>query len=417
MGARERRTRPGARTYLSRNLGEERKREVRRTRKICVWPALFIFLAAVAGGCSAQSEDKKPAEKAGGKPPAAVEAAKATASDIMDGIDVIGSISSKFGADVKSEYTGIVTEVFVTEWVKVKKGDPLARLDTREMDVFLQKTGAAVELAKANLLQAEVAEHRAAREDDRASKLKEAGLITQQNLDDARTEREAAKARIGAARAQLKVAEEDVQQAKTRLSKSMIRSPVEGVVYLRNVNVGDFVGEMGGKPMFRIVDNRVLELTVNVPSGDMAALRVGQPLTFSTDALPNRVFTGKVMFINPMVNEADRSVKVIAEVENKDDSLKGGLFVKGRILTGKRTGVIKVPRTALLTWDVSAKKAEIFVVSGDIARRQAVGTGNMAGDQVEITSGLTAGQMVITRGGFNAKDGDKVNVTRINGEK
>jgi len=390
---------------------------VRRTRRICVWPALFIFLAAVAGGCSAQSEDKKPAEKAGGKPPVAVEATKATASDIVDGIDVIGSLSSKFGADVKSEYTGIVTEVFVTEWVKVKKGDPLIRLDTREIEVFLQKTSAAVELAKANLLQAEVAEHRAAREDDRASKLKEAGLITQQNLDDARTEREAAKARIEAAKAQLKVAEEDVQQAKTRLSKSMIRSPVEGVVYLRNVNVGDFVGEMGGKPIFRIVDNRVLELTVNVPSGNMAALRVGQPLTFSTDALPGRVFTGKVMFINPTVNEADRSVKVVAEVDNNDDSLKGGLFVKGRILTGKRTGVIKVPRTALLTWDVSGRQAEIFVVNGDVARRQTVRTGNMAGDQVEITAGVTPGQMVITRGGFNAKDGDKVNVTRINGEK
>ncbi|HWU37310.1 MAG TPA: efflux RND transporter periplasmic adaptor subunit [Candidatus Acidoferrum sp.] len=390
---------------------------MRRTMKLCVWATLFIFLGAVAGGCSARSEEKKPAEKALGKPPVAVEATKATASDVVDGIDVIGSISPKFGADVKSEYTGIVTEVFVTEWVKVKKGDPLARLDTREMDVLLHKNKATAELAKANLSQAEVAEHRAAREDDRASKLKEAGLITQQNLDDARTEREAAKARIEAARAQLKVAEEDVQQAQTRLSKSLIRSPIEGVVYLRNVNVGDFVGEMGGKPMFRIVDNRVLELTVNVPSGDMAALRVGQPLTFSTDALPGRVFTGKVMFINPTVNEADRSVRVIAEVENKDDSLKGGLFVKGRILTGKRTGVVKVPRTALLTWDVSANQAEIFVVNGDIARRQAVRTGNLASDRVEITAGVTPGQMVITRGGFNVKDGDKVNVTRIDGEK
>ncbi len=380
-------------------------------------PVLVILLGWVAGGCSAQSEEKKTAEKAAGKPPVAVEVAKATASEVVDGIDVVGSTASKFGADVKSEYTGIVTEVFVTEWVKVKKGDPLARLDTREIEVLLQKTGAAVELAKANLLQAEVAENRAAREDDRASKLKEAGLITQQNLDDARTEKEAAKARIEAAKAQLKVAEEDVRQAQTRLSKAMIRSPLDGIVFLRNVNVGDFVGEMGSKPMFRIVDNRILELTVNVPSGDMAAVRVGQPLTFSTDALPGRVFTGKVMFINPTVNEADRSVKVVAEVENKDDALKGGLFVKGRILTGKRTGVIKVPRTALITWDVPTKKAEIFLVTGDIARRQGVGTGNMAGDQVEITSGLTPGQLVITRGGFNAKDGDKVNVTRINGEK
>jgi RND family efflux transporter MFP subunit len=383
----------------------------------------FILITALFSlwmglyGCSAQSEDKRQAEKAASRPPVAVEVTKATASDVVDGIDVVGSLSSKFGADVKSEYTGVVTEVFVTEWVKVKKGDSLAKLDTREIDVFLQKAKAAVEVAKANLLQAEVAEHRATREYDRAFKLKEEGLITQQNLDDARTEREAAKARIEAAKAQLKVAEEDVQQAKTRLSKSLIRSPVNGVVFLRNVNVGDFVGEMGAKPMFRIVDNRILDLTVTVPSGEMAAIRVGQPLTFSTDALPNKAFTGKVMFINPMVNEADRSVKVVAEVDNKDELLKGGLFVKGRILTGKRTGVIKIPRAALLTWDIPAKKAEIFVVNGDVARRQTIRTGNLSGDQVEIASGLAPGQLVITRGGFNVKDGDKVNVTRINGEK
>ena len=114
--------------------------------------ALFIFLWMSIHGCSAQSEEKRPAEKSAGKPPVAVEASKATASDIVDGIDVVGSLSPKFGADVKSEYTGILTEVYVTEWVKVKKGDPLAKLDTREIDVLLQKAKAAVELAKANLL-------------------------------------------------------------------------------------------------------------------------------------------------------------------------------------------------------------------------------------------------------------------------
>lgn len=389
---------------------------MRPSRKKWFWPVLLILLAA-AGGCSTQSEDPKTPAKTAGRPPVAVEVTRAAASDIVDGIDVVGSISPKFGADVRSEYTGIVTEVFVTEWVKVKKGDPLARLDTREIEVQLERSAAAVELAKANLLQAEVAGQRADREYDRARKLKEAGLITQQNLDDAYTEREASKARIKAARAQLKVAEEDVQQVKTRLSKSLIRSPLDGMVYLRNVNVGDFVGEMGAKPMFRIVDNRVLELTVNVPSGDMAAVRVGQPLTFSTDALPGRVFTGKVMFINPTVNEADRSVRVVAEVDNQEDLLKGGLFVQGRILTGKRGGVIKIPRSALLTWDVPGGKAEVFVVEGEIARRLSVRTGKAAGERVEISSGLRPGQMVITRGGFNAKDGDRVNVTRINGEK
>lgn len=385
-------------------------------RKSLAWAALLISLWALHG-CSAQSEERRPAEKAAGKPPVAVEVTPAAASDSVEGIDVVGSLSAKFGADVKSEYTGIVKEVFVTEWVKVKRGDPLASLDTRENEVLLEKARAAVEVARANILQAEVAERRAARELERALKLKEEGLITQQSLDDAGTEREAARARVEAARANLKVAEGDIRHAETRFSKSLIRSPIQGMVSLRNVNVGDFAGEMGGKPMFRIVDNRILELTVTVPSAEMAAVRVGLPLTFSTDALPGRVFTGKVMFINPAVNEADRSVKVVAEVENGDEQLKGGLFAKGRILTGRRAGVLRVPRSALLTWDVEGKKAEVLVVTGDTARRQPVRTGTISGDLVEVSSGLAKGQQVITRGGFNVRDGDRVNVTRVNGGK
>lgn len=378
--------------------------------------ALFALWVGIYG-CSATGEDKKPNEKVGQRPPVAVEVTKVTAANITDGIEVIGTLSSKFGADVKSEYTGIVAEVYVTEWVQVEKGTPLARLDTREGELVLKKAQTAVEIAKANLMQVEVAANRANREYERALKLKEVGLITQQNLDDARTEREAAAVRISAAKAQIQAAEEDVEHAQTRLSKAIIRSPRKGVISWRNVNVGDYVGEMGAKPMFRIVDNRVLELTVTVPSGAMGAVRMGQALTFSTDAIPGKTFAGKVMFINPTVNESDRSVRVVAEVENTPEQLKGGLFVKGQILTGKRTGVIKIPRIALLTWDVAATKAEIFVVNENVAHRRTVRTGNISGDQVEIISGLASGQQVITRGGFNVKDGDKVNVTRVNGEK
>jgi RND family efflux transporter MFP subunit len=368
--------------------------------------ALFAVWMGIYG-CSATGEDKKPNEKVGQRPPVAVEVTKVTAANISDGIEVIGTLSSKFGADVKSEYTGIVAEVYVTEWVQVEKGTPLARLDTREGELVLKKAQTAVEIAKANLMQVEVAANRANREYERALKLKEVGLITQQNLDDARTEREAAAVRISAAKAQIQAAEEDVEHAQTRLSKAIIRSPRKGVISWRNVNVGDYVGEMGAKPMFRIVDNRVLELTVTVPSGEMGAVRIGQPLIFSTDALPGKTFTGKVMFINPTVNESDRSVRVVAEVENTPEQLKGGLFVKGRIMTGKRTGVLKVPRMALLTWDVAGKKGEVLVVKGDMAHRQTIRTGSISGNFVEV----------ITRGGFNVKDGDKVNVTRVNGEK
>jgi membrane fusion protein (multidrug efflux system) len=377
---------------------------------------VLLILWIVFSGCSDKGSNKNPDVKTTGRPPVAVDVIKAATTDFTEGIDVVGSLSPKFSADIKSEYAGIVTEVYVTEWVKVKKGTSLAKIDAREMEILSQKARAAVEMAKANLLQAEVAQNRAEREYDRLVKLKEVGLVTQQNLDDGLTEKEAAAAKMTAARAQLRAAEEDLQHTQMRLSKTLIRSPIDGVVSLRGVNVGDLVGEMGTlKVMFRIINTQILELTVTVPSGEMGTVRIGQSLTFSTDAIPDKTFKGKVMFINPVVNEADRSVKVIAEVENVPEILKGGLFVKGRIITEKRTDILKVPRTALLAWDVAVKKGDLFVVSGETANRRTIHTGTVMGDFVEIKSGLAPGDLVVIRGGFNLKNGDRVIATQVSG--
>jgi multidrug efflux pump subunit AcrA (membrane-fusion protein) len=106
---------------------------------------------------------------------------------------------------------------------------------------------------------------------------------------------------------------------------------------------------------------------------------------------------------------------VIAEVENAQEQLKGGLFVKGRIVTGNRGGILEVPRAALLAWDVAAKKADLFVVNGEIAIRRTVQTGVLMEDFVEITSGLNRGEQVVIRGGFNLRDGDRVAVILSSG--
>jgi RND family efflux transporter MFP subunit len=142
----------------------------------------------------------------------------------------------------------------------------------------------------------------------------------------------------------------------------------------------------------------------------MAALRAGQPVRFSTDAFPGREFDGKVAHINPSVSPGDRSVRVIVEVPNVPEVLKGGLFVKGRIATGGRKGVVQVPRTALLSWNVAARKGEVFVVDNNVARRRGVTTGAVQGDRVEIPSGLRPGETVVTRGAFLLSDGDAVKV-------
>ncbi len=357
-----------------------------------LWLIALVVVAALSSSCS---EPKKAAGETS-RPPVAVDATVVAAASVDDAIDVVGTLSPRFAVDVKSEFTAVVSEVLVTEWVRVAKGQPLARLDTREDE-------ATVEIARAAVLQAQVGETRALRELERAGKLKDVGLITQQGLDDARSAQEAAVAATSAARAQL-------NRAETRLAKSLIRSPMNGVVAYRGVSVGDRVESMGGGPIFRIVDNRLLDLTVQVPSSKSSRLRVGLPLEFTTESIPGRTFSGTVKFINPAVETADRSVRVVAEVPNIEETLRGGTFVKGRILTGSRAAVLQVPRAALVTWDVASGAGEVLVVNGDLAERRPVRTGAASGDTVEISGGLSVGERVITRGGFTLRPGDRVKV-------
>lgn len=341
------------------------------------WVAAIGVAGLVAmGACSSKAKS----EQLGERPPVAIEAAQVSPGEITQSVMVVGTLAPKREAEVKSEYSGTLADVYVTEWVNVKKGQPLARLDTRE--------------AEAAFLQVKAESQQAAREYERALKLKDAGLMTQQGLEAAQTQRDAAAAAL--------------ELAQTRLDKAVIRSPMDGAVSYRGVNAGDYVENMGAGAMFRVVDNSLFDLTVTVPSSWIHSVRVGQRLTFSTDAVPGRTFEGTVSFINPAADDGSRAIKVVTVVPNTTGELKAGLFVKGAIRTGDRKGVLQVPRSALLVWDVEAAKADVFVIRGNEARRTGVETGTVSGDSVEVKSGLAAGDVVATRGAFNLRDGDRV---------
>ncbi len=363
------------------------------------WTALAIAAAALSAGAGFMAEgrtESRPVE-ASGRPPVTVDVTAVANSDLTQAIEIVGALAPKFSADVKSEISGVVREVYVTEWVPVKRGVRLARVDTTELE-------AAIDANKAADVQARVAEARARREYDRALALTQYGLITAQHLDESKSALEAAEAASAAAAAQ-------VRAAHARLRKCFLSAPVDGAVAVRNVNVGDRVESMGGVPLFRIVDNRTLDLTVSVPSVKLGDLRVGQRLEFTTDAVARRTFSGQVMFINPSVDEASRSVKVVAEVRNPDGALKGGLFVKGRIVVATKPGVPQVPVEALQNWNVTGRTAYVFVIRDGQAERRAVETGAAVGRSVEIVSGVAPGEQVVTRGAFAVRVGDRVRVT------
>lgn len=430
-----------------------------RTMKRTVFSAVLVLMVSVFG-CSGKDAGK--AENGGaGKPPVAVETVVAAPVDMVTETALTGSLSPKFETVVRAEIKSRVTDVFVTEWVSVPKGKELMKSDTRDIEQALKSARANLnaarereaaanahgdvalgavasaraqeEAARAGLAEAAVQAERAEREYARVVKLSDAGLATRQNLDEAKTARDAAFARVDSVKAQIKAvssqvasAEAQVQAARAEgkaaraqaaavseeagryeimLDKAVIKAPMAGLIAERLVNVGDMPGD---GPVFKIVDNSVLNLVLTAPARDQAAIRPGQPVSFSTDSLPGEVFTGEVKRINPAANPADRSVAVLAEVANKGGNLKGGMFVKGRIVTGEAKGVFALPRTALVSWDMEGKKARVFKVKGDVAALAEVTTGRVEPERVEIVSGLAAGELIVVRGGFNLRDGDRV---------
>jgi len=328
--------------------------------------------------CGPKDRSEAPADR----PPVAVETAALRRADLPVEVEVVGSLEARYAADIKPDFSGTVTEVRVNQWVPVRKGQLLARMDDRE--------------ARAAFLQARAEAARADRELERARKLKEAGLMTAQGLEDAETLRETAAAALA--------------MAETRLDKAEIRSPLDGVVAERTVSPGDFVENMSGAPMFRVVDNRLFDLTVSVPSSQIHRVAPGQALRFTTDAVPGRTFEGRVAYVNPTADPASRTVAVRAEVPNEEGLLRSGLFVKGTIRCGVREKVLLLPREALLSWDTASGTAEVFVVEGERARRKVVRTSDSSPDGVEVVSGLAEGAVVVTRGAFNLQDGDRVQV-------
>jgi len=370
-----------------------------------VLSSLVVGAAFAAGACSGSPGESAPPPSAGtetGRPPAAVSVLPASRADFQESVEIVGTLAPKFSADVQSEVTGTVRAVYVTEWVPVRKGDRLAQLDTAE-------TEAGIAALKAMEAQARVAESRAKREYERAQQLQKYGLITPQAFDDAKSAVEAAEAATAAAQAQTRTVE-------ARLAKSTLTAPINGVVALRAVNVGDRVENMGGSgPLFRIVDNRLLDLTVSVPSSRVSSVKVGQPIEFTTDALPGRTFSGKVMFINPTIDSASRSAKVVVEVPNSDGQLKGGAFVKGRVVVANRPDILQVPREALLNWNLDQQTADVFLARGDKAEKRVIKTGQSNGVTVEVVSGLEAGDPVVVRGGFSLQHGDRLLIAKGEG--
>lgn len=372
--------------------------------------ALPVVCLAMAATFWAMKKDKAAQPHAGTPPLVAVEVCTPSRATLTKTVEVFGSLSPKNASDIKSEIPGLIKAVRVKEWESVKAGDVLLEIDPTDLKLTVGSHEAGLKMSRAQLLQARVDLSRARREWQRAVKLKDGGLVTGQELDERKSALELAEAKVSLADAAVAQSESQTAEARHNLGKTLIKAPIDGTVSQRRVDNGDWVDK--GNLLFSVVDNRVLDFTANVSAVDLPLVVQGQTLRFTVDGLPERVFHGRVKHLNPLVNNADRTGRIMAEVANEDGVLKGGSFARGLIVVRERPDALTLPKDALMGWNLEKETARVFIVDeNDLATVREVRTGLASEGRVEIVSGLSEPDRVILRGGFNLRAGDKVQAT------
>ncbi len=375
---------------------------------IIIGITLLLFMAIVLKYQAKQKNGKDAAES---DRAVAVDVAKPEKKDIQQFVEIFGSLSPKKSTDVKSEIPGRIKTIRVKEWDNVTPSSVLLEIDPSDLKLEVNRNEAGVKMSRAQKLEAKTAFARSSREWERTEKLKKAGLVTGQESDERKTDLEAAEARLALADAQESQAEVLLAESVRNLGKARVCSPITGTVSERMVNDGDWVDK--GTPLFTVVDNRILDLTANVPATAFPDVREGQNLTFTVDGLPEKIFTGIVKRLNPVVNQADRSGRIQAEVKNPESVLRGGIFARGKIVIGEKKQALTVPKIALMSFDAEKGTAQVFVAEKNVtATLKKVTTGLSGGEFMEILSGINENDLVVTRGGFNIKDGARITVNR-----
>lgn len=287
-----------------------------------------------------------------------------------------GTLRPYAEAAVKAKVPGEIKELTVREGDAVRAGQVIGRIDPTEASAQLAEKRADLEAARAQL---DVAAKNLATQ--RA--LLERNFISQTAFDSTQGNHQVAAAR-------LKAAEAAVAVATKVLGDTALVAPMDGVVAARNAQRGERVAV--DARVVTLVDVRRLELSAPLPAAEIAAVRVGQEIEFRVDGFDGRVFTGRVERINPAAAAGSRSIEVYGVIDNPDQLLRGGLFAEGRLIVGRSDQALVVPAGA-----VREEGGERFVYVLDQGRlaRRAVTPGLRDADQVQVLSGLRAGELVV----------------------
>ena len=324
-------------------LGLGRKASTRRVLSRLFWLLLFAGLAAAAW--YVQSLRNEAASVV------SYETVAPERRDIIVTVSATGNIRPRTQVDVSTELSGVVREVLVAENAEVKKGEVLARLDTRKLLAQLDRAKAQLDGSEARRMTAEATLQEAVLAAGRVQTLRKRGLSSGQSADQSGATLARARSSLAAAEADTAIYKADIDILETDIEKSAIRSPINGVVLLRFVEPGKtVVSTSASTTLFTIAEDLTrIQLEALVDEADIGKVQEGQKATFAVDAYRGENFPGQIDRVSFASEKTDGVItyKAVLGASNFDLRLRPGMTATARIVVAEHKQVIAVPNEAL----------------------------------------------------------------------
>lgn len=354
-------------------------------KKRMILMAIVILLLGVAAYLVSQREEEAPAPVETAEPADVVmqinadEYVEIAPQTLQQTVRLTGTLSPGDRATLSAEVGGLVEEITVETGDEVKTGDVLVRISAETLMIELD---VARSTARATQVQLDLAQS----ELDRASTLLSRGVTTQSAVDQARSS-------VDGLRANLTAQEDQIRSAELRAQNAVIRAPFDGVVSSREVDPGEYIGV--GTALVSVVDISTMLMDARAPLSTPSGTRVqpGMDVDVTVDGFAGLDVSGEVERVSPLTTEGTRMTQVFVRVDNPG-VLLGGMFATGQAITENLEDAIAVPAAALLTDDQGVYV--LRVVDGVIARADVDRGSAWPGDMVNILSGLSVGDVVIS---------------------
>ena len=304
--------------------------------------------------------------------------------DLRVTVTATGTLGALNSVEVGAEITGRVLTVGAEFNDKVTKGQVLATIDTEIYDAQVDEARARLSASYASLANSKATASEAKQKALRLKQLHDQGLTSDQDLESAMAAYERAKAAVQSDSAQVTLSAASLKVATSNVEKAIIRSPIDGIVLDRSVEVGQTVTSGLQTPVLFVLatDLKAMRLEVSIDEADVGMVSVGQPATFTVDAYPGREFASKVLAVKNMPT-ADSSVvtyEAWLSVDNDHRLLRPGMTATAHIVVQERHDVLLVPNGALRFTPPDARKATGFSLKNLMPGRRRHGGGSSPND-------------------------------------